>query len=195
MRSRLLIAGSWRNHEHRNNHRCRPARTGTPRANCRCNRRQRTANDWPRWRHSVSAQRRKRALRRKNRNQLDSIRSLKRHIGSSSFAHSQNRALLRGSLGKSEATFRGKEQAVRTGETIHIPSNAPHQFQNRSDRPARMLCICSPAGQEDFFMKVGNSVTSRTAAPPKLDEAGQRDLLRKVQELAPMYRTQLLQKA
>ena len=96
--------------------------------------------------------------------------------------------------GEIHATFRGKEQVVRTGETIHIPSNAPHQFQNRSDRPARMLCICSPAGQEDFFMKV-TSVTSRTAAPPKLGEAGQRDLLRKVQELAPMYRTQLLQKA
>jgi hypothetical protein len=94
--------------------------------------------------------------------------------------------------GEIHATFRGKEQVVRTGETIHIPSNAPHQFQNRSDRPA---CICSPAGQEDFFMQLGSSVTSRTAAPPKLGEAAQRDLLRKIQELAPRYRTQLLQKA
>jgi len=97
--------------------------------------------------------------------------------------------------GEIHATFRGQEQVVRTGETIHIPSNAPHQFQNRSDRPARMLCICSPAGQEEFFMKLGTSVTNRTAAPPDLGEAGQRDLFRKVQELAPSYRTQLLQKA
>ncbi|HWY78396.1 MAG TPA: cupin domain-containing protein [Verrucomicrobiae bacterium] len=69
--------------------------------------------------------------------------------------------------GDIHATFRGKEQVVRTGNTIHIPLNPPHPFQNRSDRPARMLCICSPAGQEDFFMKAGASVTSRTAAPPK----------------------------
>jgi quercetin dioxygenase-like cupin family protein len=95
--------------------------------------------------------------------------------------------------GEIHATFRGQEQVVRTGETIHIPSNAPHKFQNKSDRPARMLCICSPAGHEEFFMKLGASVTSRTAAPPKLDEAGQRDLFRKVQELAPRYRAQILQ--
>jgi quercetin dioxygenase-like cupin family protein len=95
--------------------------------------------------------------------------------------------------GEIHARFRGKEQVVRTGETIHVPSNAPHQFQNRSDRPARMLCICSPAGQDEFFMKLGTRVTSRTAAPPKLGEAGQRDLLQKVQELAPRYRTELLQ--
>jgi hypothetical protein len=58
-----------------------------------------------------------------------------------------------------------------------------------------MFCICSPAGQEDFFMKVGTSVTSRTATPPKLGVARQRDLIRKVQKLAPRYRTQVLQKA
>jgi quercetin dioxygenase-like cupin family protein len=97
--------------------------------------------------------------------------------------------------GEIHATFRGKEQIVRTGETIHIPSNAPHQFQNRSDKPARLLCLASPAGLEEFFMKLGTLVESRTAAPPKLTEAGQRDLFRKVQELAPRYRTELLQKA
>ena len=95
--------------------------------------------------------------------------------------------------GEIHATFRGKEQVVGSGETIHIPSNAPHQFQNRSGRPARMLCICSPAGQEDFFMKLGTSVISRTTAPPKLGEAGQQDLIRKIQELAPRFRTELLQ--
>jgi hypothetical protein len=29
-----------------------------------------------------------------------------------------------------------------------------------------MLCICSPAGQEKFFMKLGVAVASRTATPP-----------------------------
>jgi quercetin dioxygenase-like cupin family protein len=97
--------------------------------------------------------------------------------------------------GEIVATFRGNERVVQAGETIHIPSNAPHQFQNRSNRAARLLCICSPAGPEDFFMKLGTLVNGRTTAPPKLGEAGQRDLFRKVLELGPMYRTELLQKA
>ena len=97
--------------------------------------------------------------------------------------------------GEIHATFRGKDQVVQAGKAIHIPSNAPHQFQNRSNSPARMLCVCAPAGQEDFFMKLGTLVNSRTAPPPKLGEAEERDLFRKVQEFAPRYRTELLQKA
>src|SRR5882724_8570395 len=57
--------------------------------------------------------------------------------------------------GEIEATFRGKKSVAGAGQTINIPANAPHQFQNKSDRPARLLCICSPAGQEEFFMEVG----------------------------------------
>src|SRR4030081_3734007 len=52
--------------------------------------------------------------------------------------------------GEIEVTFRGKQSVLRTGETANIPSNAPHQFHNKTDQPARLLCICSPAGQEDF---------------------------------------------
>src|SRR6266404_6366926 len=57
--------------------------------------------------------------------------------------------------GKIEATFRGAKSLVTTGETINIPANAPHQFRNASAQPARLLCICSPAGQEEFFAQVG----------------------------------------
>src|SRR5271155_3709112 len=46
--------------------------------------------------------------------------------------------------GEMEATFRGKKSIVRAGETLNIPSNAPHQFHNVSTKPVRMLCICSP---------------------------------------------------
>jgi quercetin dioxygenase-like cupin family protein len=53
--------------------------------------------------------------------------------------------------GEIEATFRGKKSIARAGETVHIPANAPHQFQNKGDKPVRLLCICSPAGQEEFF--------------------------------------------
>jgi uncharacterized cupin superfamily protein len=58
-------------------------------------------------------------------------------------------------VGELEFTFRGVKQTVRSGETINIPANAPHWFRNSSAAPARLLCTCSPAGQEEFFMKVG----------------------------------------
>lgn len=53
--------------------------------------------------------------------------------------------------GEVEATCRGKKYVVRAGETINIPTNAPNRFQNNSGAPARLLCICSAAGQEEFF--------------------------------------------
>jgi quercetin dioxygenase-like cupin family protein len=94
--------------------------------------------------------------------------------------------------GEIEVTFRGEKSTVRAGETVNIPANAPHSFTNASDRPARLLCMCSPAGLEEFFMAVGVPVDSRTAAPPELDEAAQTAFVAKAQELAPQYRTELL---
>jgi quercetin dioxygenase-like cupin family protein len=94
--------------------------------------------------------------------------------------------------GEIEVTFRGEKSVVRAGETVNIPANAPHFFQNASERPARMLCMCSPAGQEEFFMKLGVPVASRTAPPPPLDEAGQAAFKAKAEALAPHYRTELL---
>jgi quercetin dioxygenase-like cupin family protein len=94
--------------------------------------------------------------------------------------------------GEIEVTFRGEKSVVRAGETVNIPANAPHFFRNSSEQPARMLCMCSPAGQEEFFMKLGVPVASRTALPPKLDEAGQAAFIAKAESLAPQYRTELL---
>jgi mannose-6-phosphate isomerase-like protein (cupin superfamily) len=71
--------------------------------------------------------------------------------------------------GELEAVFRGSKVVVRAGDTINIPANAPHQFRNASAQPVRMLCICSPAGQEKFFLEVGVPVRTRTTAPV-LDE-------------------------
>jgi quercetin dioxygenase-like cupin family protein len=97
--------------------------------------------------------------------------------------------------GEMEATFRGNKSIVRAGETLNIPANAPHQFHNTSTGPVRMLCICSPAGQEKFFMEVGVPVTTRTTPPPKLDEKEQASFIEKVKALAPKYRTELLRAA
>lgn len=94
--------------------------------------------------------------------------------------------------GEMEAIFRGQKITVKSGETLHIPANAAHQFKNISTQPLRMLCICSPAGQEKFFEEVGVPVESRTSAPPRLEPAEQAAFLGKVEELSPKYRTELL---
>jgi quercetin dioxygenase-like cupin family protein len=97
--------------------------------------------------------------------------------------------------GEIEATFRGIKSVAGAGETLHVPANAPHQFQNKGDLPVRLLCICSPAGQEEFFAEVGVPVSTRTTAPPKLDEKAQADFQAKAGALAPKYRTEMLQHA
>jgi quercetin dioxygenase-like cupin family protein len=94
--------------------------------------------------------------------------------------------------GELEFTFRGVKQTAGAGATVHIPANAPHQFQNASAGPARLLCICSPAGQEEFFMKVGIPVATRTTPPPKLDEAAEAELRAQAEALAPEYRTEFV---
>jgi quercetin dioxygenase-like cupin family protein len=94
--------------------------------------------------------------------------------------------------GEIEATFRGRKTIIRAGETINIPANAPHQFQNKSGQPARLLCLCSPAGQEEFFKEVGVAVGTRTTPPPPLNKEAEAAFVAKVKALAPKYRTELL---
>jgi uncharacterized cupin superfamily protein len=57
--------------------------------------------------------------------------------------------------GELEFTFRGEKKTVRAGSTVNIPANAPHVFRNASGRDVHMLCLCTPAGQEEFFMAIG----------------------------------------
>lgn len=94
--------------------------------------------------------------------------------------------------GEVEATFRGETTVLRAGDTVNIPSNAPHSFTNTSDEPARLLCVCAPAGQEEFFLEVGVRVDGRTTPPPPLDQEQQKAFVQKAQELVPRYRTELL---
>jgi quercetin dioxygenase-like cupin family protein len=94
--------------------------------------------------------------------------------------------------GEIEATFRGERFLVRAGETLSIPANAPHSFTNRSKQPARLLCICAPAGQEEFFEEVGVRVATRTTPAPKLNESARTAALKKVEELAAKFRTELM---
>jgi uncharacterized cupin superfamily protein len=94
--------------------------------------------------------------------------------------------------GEIEATFRGEKSVVHAGQTLSIPANAPHSFTNASGAAARLLCICAPAGQEEFFALAGVPVPTRRSTPPQLDQAAQTALMKKAQELAPKYRTELL---
>jgi quercetin dioxygenase-like cupin family protein len=94
--------------------------------------------------------------------------------------------------GEIEATFRGKKSIVRAGETINIPANAPHFFTNASKQPARLLCICSPAGQEEFFLTIGVPVANRTTPPPKPDKTTEAAMKAKIVALLPKYRTEML---
>lgn len=97
--------------------------------------------------------------------------------------------------GELQVTFRGTTSTVQVGETINIPSNAPHQVHNRSSKPLRLLCVCSPAGLDKFFAEVGVPVATRTTPPPKLDAAAQAAVQAKAKALAPLYRIQLLEHA
>ena len=89
-------------------------------------------------------------------------------------------------------TFRDQALTARAGETVNVPANAPHAFTNAGDTPSRLLCLCAPAGQEEFFTLVGQPVATRTQAPPPLDAGGQAAFIAKAQELAPKYKTDLL---
>jgi quercetin dioxygenase-like cupin family protein len=97
--------------------------------------------------------------------------------------------------GEIEATFRGEHKTVKAGQTIHIPANSPHQFTNASKEPARLICICAPAGMDEFFRLVGVPVATRTTPPPKPTPEQMEEMKRKLVELAPRFRTEILSQA
>lgn len=94
--------------------------------------------------------------------------------------------------GEVEFTFRGEACLVRAGSTVNIPANAPHAFKNVSGAAVRMLCMCTPAGQEEFFLEVGDLVGSRTAPPPKLTAEEIAERRKKAGSLLAKYRTEMV---
>ena len=94
--------------------------------------------------------------------------------------------------GEIQFTFRGEKRVVKAGTTVNIPANAPHFFTNISGKSARMLCMCTPPGEEEFFLAVGTRLSSRKDVAPKLSKEEQAAFVAKAQELAPRYRTELL---
>ena len=94
--------------------------------------------------------------------------------------------------GHLDLTFRGTAQAAAAGTAVNVPANAPHQFRNSSDAPARLLCISAPPGQDEFFTAIGDRVPGRTSPPPRLGQAARAARIAKAIELAPRYRSELL---
>jgi quercetin dioxygenase-like cupin family protein len=94
--------------------------------------------------------------------------------------------------GTVEFTFRGEKFVAQPGTTLNVPANAPHSFRNATSDPARLLCVCSPAGQEEFFMEIGTVVETRTSPAPKLSGDAQKAFVEKAISLAPKYRTEIL---
>ena len=94
--------------------------------------------------------------------------------------------------GEIELTFRGETRRASAGTTVNIPANAPHAFKNVSDTMARLLCMCTPAGQDEFFVAVGDPVANRVSPAPKLSAAEQQERLQRARALAGKYRTELL---
>jgi quercetin dioxygenase-like cupin family protein len=94
--------------------------------------------------------------------------------------------------GAVQVTFRGRAIVLRAGQTVNVPANAPHAFTNATDRPSRLLCLCVPAGQDEFFARVGQPVATRSQPPPPLDADEQAAFIAKSMSLAPRFRTDLL---
>ncbi|WP_028925006.1 cupin domain-containing protein [Pseudonocardia acaciae] len=94
--------------------------------------------------------------------------------------------------GEVEFTFRGRSRTVHAGQTVNIPANAPHFFRNATDSTVRMLCMCTPAGQEEFFATVGVPVPTRTSQAPRPAGADLEAQVKLILENAPRYRTEIL---
>jgi quercetin dioxygenase-like cupin family protein len=94
--------------------------------------------------------------------------------------------------GEVELNFRDDHFVAKAGETVNVPANAPHAFRNASGQAARLLCMCTPPGQEVFFGDVGVPVASRTEPPPALDADARAAFIAKSKALAPEFRTELL---
>lgn len=96
--------------------------------------------------------------------------------------------------GELEVTFRDETQTIRAGETVNVPARAPHFFHNAFDRQARVLCMITPPGLDEYFTLWGVPLPTRTALPDMTDEQA-RDRLRTAIELGPRYRIENLTSA
>jgi quercetin dioxygenase-like cupin family protein len=84
-----------------------------------------------------------------------------------------------------EITFSfGEERLVASAGTFaNVSVGTLHSFKNETNRPAKMLISVAPAGLEQMFFEVGQSVATgtKTASPPAKEE------IEKLLAVAPRY--------
>ncbi len=83
-----------------------------------------------------------------------------------------------------EITFHvGDEQIVATaGMFANIPIGMLHRFHNASNQPARMIITVVPAGIEEMFFEVGQSIGFGEVPPPPAKAE-----IEKLLAIAPRY--------
>jgi quercetin dioxygenase-like cupin family protein len=89
-----------------------------------------------------------------------------------------------------EITFRIGAQRIVAGPGMfaNVSIGTPHSFKNESSKPAKMLIQVAPAGLEQMFVEVGQTVPAgTTVAPPTTPEE-----IKKLLEIAPRYGVQIL---
>lgn len=76
-----------------------------------------------------------------------------------------------------------KRLVANAGMFVNMPVGTLHAFKNETARPARMLISVAPAGLEEMFFEVGQSLPpgAQTAAPPTKEE------IVKLLAVAPRY--------
>jgi quercetin dioxygenase-like cupin family protein len=80
-------------------------------------------------------------------------------------------------------TVDGQTTIGRQGTFVQIPRMTPHAFRNASDKPARMLIQCLPAGFEKFLAEFATELPSVDAPPIPPSPAE----IEKLLKVAPTY--------
>lgn len=69
--------------------------------------------------------------------------------------------------GEVEVKSEASAYTAKKGSYVVVPKGGiVHQFKNRSDKTAHLLCTVVPAGLEEFFEEVGKPVQTGTFLPP-----------------------------
>jgi len=78
---------------------------------------------------------------------------------------------------------------AKAGSFVTIPKGGiVHQFKNKTDQIAKMICIVVPAGLEAFFMEAGKPVETGVLLPPEpVNDEG----MKKMKALAEQYGQEL----
>ena len=65
--------------------------------------------------------------------------------------------------GEMEFVVNGETKIVKAGESLEIPPNTVHTFNNKSDQPCKWVDIHNPKGFLDFFDTIGIPIEEENA--------------------------------